>query len=433
MMNMNDGMNALSQSDLKTKSPDKLQNLSVLGATGSIGDSTLELVRLHRDRYRIVALSGFSRIDKLLMLCQEFQPSFVCVAEHNATQFCQKLTELGLKTTVLSGDDGLKKIATLPEVDVVIAAIVGAAGLSSTLAAAQAGKRILLANKESLVMAGHLVMAAARQYGAVILPIDSEHNAIFQCLPKSVQMDNCSIHDTEHGIRHLWLTASGGGFLHKTFDEMTNASVSDAIKHPNWSMGQKISIDSATMMNKGLELIEACHLFNLPENRIKIVIHPNSVVHSLVEYVDGSFLAQLGSPDMKIPIAHALAYPERINTNAKPLDLYELSNLHFIRPDLDKFEPLELARFAAKRGVGACITLNAANEVAVAAFLNEQICLTDIAKVVKFCLNDDELSVYFDDEFATLVEILAMDKKVRTLAIKMVNKMANGMKMSVSK
>lgn len=398
------------------------ENLAVLGATGSIGDSTLELARLHRDRYRVYALSGFSQIDKLLALCQELQPEFVCVAAEYVDEFHQKLNQYDLTTTVLSGDEGLIRIASEEAVDTVVAAIVGAAGLSSTLAAARSGKRILLANKESLVMAGHLVMTAARESGAVILPIDSEHNAIYQCLPAVIQMDNRAIHEDCHGIKKLWLTASGGGFLHKSIDQMRQASVQDAVKHPNWSMGQKISIDSATMMNKGLELIEACHLFNLSEDRISIVIHPDSVVHSLVEYVDGSFLAQLSNPDMKTPIAHALAYPNRMNANVKSLDLYDLSALTFIKPDEEKFVSLALARFAAKRGVGACITLNAANEVAVAAFLDEKIRLTDIAAIVHQCLEDLTLSSYFDDKFENLDEILNMDDKVRQTAVRYIDK-----------
>lgn len=398
------------------------QKLAVLGATGSIGDSTLELVRLHRDKYQIYALSGFHQVDKLFLLCQEFEPKLVCVASKYADEFQLKVNQKNLNVTVLSGAEGLVKIASADEVDMVVAAIVGAAGLPSTLVAARAGKRILLANKESLVMAGHLVMAAARDSGAVILPIDSEHNAIYQCLPTVIQKDNRTIHEDCHGIKKLWLTASGGGFLYKSTDEMRRASVQDATKHPNWSMGQKISIDSATMMNKGLELIEACHLFNLSEEHVGIVIHPDSVVHSLVEYVDGSFLAQLGSPDMKTPIAYALAYPKRINADVKSLDLYDLSALTFIRPDEEKFVCLTLARFAAKRGVGACITLNAANEVAVAAFLDEKIRLTDIAHIVHQCLKDEVLMVHFDDDFGDLSDILNMDAKVRRVAKSYIDK-----------
>lgn len=396
------------------------QNIAVLGATGSIGDSTLAIIRQHAERYRVYALSGFGRVDKLFELACEFRPVKVCTSADNHAILQDKLAKQGLNIEVLSGDDGLMQIASDAQVDTVVAAIVGAAGLSSTLAAARAGKRILLANKESLVMAGKLVMNAARQHGAVILPIDSEHNAIYQCLPQAVQADNTAIHHAKHGIKQLWLTASGGGFLYKSIDEMAVATVADAVKHPNWSMGQKISIDSATMMNKGLELIEACHLFNLDERDIQVVIHPNSVVHSLVEYADGSFLAQLGSPDMRTPIAHALAYPERIDAGVATLDLYQLADLKFIKPDLDKFVALKLARAAAKQGTGACITLNAANEVAVAAFLNEQIRLTDIAKVVELCLHDTRITSQFGQDFSDenqgLDHIMALDQLVREVA-----------------
>ena len=397
-----------------------LQSLAVLGATGSVGDSTLSLVRAHPDRYQIYALTGFGRVDKLFELACEFYPKIICTAPKHHHALSTQIHEAGLDTKVLCGDAGLIAIASEPKVDTVVAAIVGSAGLSSTVAAAKAGKRILLANKESLVMAGELVMPLARRYGATILPIDSEHNAIFQCLPEAVQLDNHTIHESAHGIRQLWLTASGGGFLDKSIDQMREASVSQAVKHPNWSMGQKISIDSATMMNKGLELIEACHLFNLTEAQIKVVIHPNSVVHSLVEYVDGSFLAQLGSPDMRTPIAHALAYPERIDAGVAQLDLYQLAELKFMAPDLQKFACLKLARDAAKQGTGACITLNAANEIAVAAFLDEQIKLTDIALIVERCLNDDAIKAQFDQDFSDenqgLERILAMDAYVRDKA-----------------
>lgn len=397
-----------------------LQSLAVLGATGSIGDSTLSLVRAHPDRYQIYALSGFGRVDKLFKLACEFRPKVICTAPKHHQSLTDQIQAAGLDIKVLCGDSGLVAIASDPKVDTVVAAIVGAAGLSSTVAATKAGKRILLANKESLVMAGELVMPMAKRYGATILPIDSEHNAIFQCLPMPVQRDNRAIHESQHGIRQLWLTASGGGFLDKSIDEMREASVSQAVKHPNWSMGQKISIDSATMMNKGLELIEACHLFHLNESQIKVVIHPNSVVHSLVEYVDGSFLAQLGSPDMRTPIAHALAYPERIDAGVAALDLYQLSELKFLAPDLQKFACLKLARDAAKQGTGACIALNAANEIAVAAFLDEQIKLTDIAVIVERCLNDDAIKAQFDQDFSDedhgLERILAMDAKVREIA-----------------
>lgn len=396
------------------------QKLSVLGATGSIGDSTLALVRAYPNRYQIYGLSGYGQVDKLFALVREFVPKKVCTSPENYRILCEKIQQAGLDTVVLAGDEGLIELACDDEVDTVIAAIVGAAGLSSTLAAVCACKRVLLANKESLVMAGELVMDAAQQHGATILPIDSEHNAIYQCLPQVVQHNRVAIHDEQYGIKRLWLTASGGGFLYKSIEQMQQATIREAINHPNWSMGQKISIDSATMMNKGLELIEACHLFNLDESQISVVIHPNSVVHSLVEYTDGSFLAQLGSPDMKTPIAHALAYPERIDTQVAGLDLYQLAELKFLPPDLQKFPCLTLAREAAKQGTKACITLNAANEVAVAAFLAEQIRLTDIARVVELCLVDDGGTLNYQKNStevkAALSQILALDEQVRAIA-----------------
>ncbi len=392
------------------------QQLSILGATGSIGDSTLDLVRLHTDKFSVFALSGFSQTDKLFALCQEFRPKMVCVSDQDKDAFASRLTSAGLVIDVVSGQDGLCQIASATEVDKVVAGIVGAAGLSSTLAATSAGKTILLANKESLVMAGDLVMALAKKNHATILPIDSEHNAIFQCLPDVVQRENSAIHHPSFGVKRLWLTASGGGFLHKSFDDMKRASVAQAVKHPNWSMGQKISIDSATMMNKGLELIEACHLFDLPEKDIHVAIHPQSIIHSMVEYVDGSFLAQLGTPDMKTPIAHALAYPERMPSGTKSLNLFELSSLEFIAPDTQKFACLSLARQSMQQGNGATIILNASNEVAVSAFLSGNIALTDIALLVQKCLEHSTLSQVLSTSFDDLKDIMALDKQVRALA-----------------
>ena len=404
----------------------RLERLAIFGATGSIGDSTLKLVRLHPERYQIHALTGFRQLDKLLSLCVEFRPQVVGIADEldsAAVQaFAARLTAAGLDCQLLTGQAGLDAIAGDAQVDTVVAAIVGAAGLSSTLCAVQAGKKILLANKEALVMAGDLVMRSARNSGATILPIDSEHNAIFQCLPASVQTDNTRIHDADKGIDKLWLTASGGAFLHKSMDEMRAASVADAVAHPNWSMGQKISVDSSTMMNKGLELIEACHLFNLPEARIDIVIHPQSIIHSMVAYTDGSVLAQLGTPDMCTPIAHALAYPARIASGVRALNLMELSALEFIAPDVHKFPCLRLAREAARLGNGAAIILNASNEVAVAAFLAGEIRLTDVARVVERTLYHDELAAQltqcFDslDAILSLDGILSLDKQARALA-----------------
>lgn len=390
--------------------------ISILGATGSIGSSTLDVIRLHPERYRVVGLSGVSQLDKLFDLCCEFRPQLVCVAQKDGDNFAQRLYDAGLSTQVLTGQDGLCTLASDDMVDKVVCAIVGAAGLRSTLAAVQAGKIVLLANKESLVMAGSLVMRTAQQMGAVILPIDSEHNAIFQCLPTAVQADSTTIHQSKFGIRQLWLTASGGGFLHASYDEMTKASVADALKHPNWSMGQKITIDSATMMNKGLELIEACHLFNLPANNINIAIHPQSIIHSMVEYTDGSILAQLGTPDMRTPIAYALAYPERIDSGVRPLDLFTMSSLQFIRPDMDKFVCLALAYQAMTLGGGATIILNAANEVAVAAFLAEQIRLTDIARIISASLDDVQLMDYLSADYNNVEMILSLDALARRVA-----------------
>ncbi len=357
------------------------QRIAVLGATGSIGDSTLALLAAYPEQFSVYALSGYRRLDKLFALCQQFKPCRVAVPKAAVEAFAERLHQAGLTCEVLSGEAGLNDIAGDSNVDTVVAAIVGAAGLVSTLTAAKAGKRILLANKEALVMAGSLLMQAVRDNHATLLPLDSEHNAIFQCLPPSVQQDNTQVHNPKFGITKLWLTASGGPFLKRTWADMQAASVKEAVNHPNWSMGKKISVDSATMMNKGLELIEACHLFDLPESKIEVVIHPQSIVHSLVEYSDGSFLAQMGSPDMKTPIAHALAYPERIAAGVKPLNLFELSALEFIEPDLQKFACLKLAREAMQSGQAASIVLNAANEVAVAAFIKEQVALTDIALI----------------------------------------------------
>lgn len=390
--------------------------ITILGATGSIGSSTLDIIR-HQSRlghqWQIHALSGFSQLDKLFALCAEFRPNRVCVPSDKVDKFAHRLSLSGLDIDVVGGQAGLMDLASDEKSGKIIAGIVGSAGLRSTLTAVNAGKTVLLANKESLVMAGDLVMQTARTQKATILPIDSEHNAIFQCLPQVVQMDNVAIHQTDFGIKQLWLTASGGGFLYKSYEDMQNATVAQAVKHPNWNMGQKISIDSATMMNKGLELIEACHLFNLDESQIQIAIHPQSIVHSMVEYIDGSVLAQLGEPDMKTPIAHALAYPKRMSNGVKPLSLFEIGALEFICPDKDKFKALDLARAAAKAGNGACIALNASNEILVSAFLNHQIRLTDIADTVEKVLNDGKLHTHFNTNFHNIDDILLFDERVR--------------------
>lgn len=402
------------------------QRIAVLGATGSIGDSTLSILADHPEHYQVYALSGHGRLDKLFELCQQFKPSRVSVPEDKVDEFAARLQQANLTCDVVGGQAGLDDIAADTEVDTVVAAIVGAAGLASTLTAAKAGKRILLANKEALVMAGSLMMKAVKDNGATLLPLDSEHNAIFQCLPPEVQQHNTQIHDASYGINKLWLTASGGPFLHKSLQQMQTASVSEAVKHPNWSMGQKISVDSATMMNKGLELIEACHLFDLAESQINVVIHPQSIVHSMVEYCDGSFLAQMGSPDMRTPIAHALAYPKRITAGVKSLDLYQLSALEFIKPDLEKFACLKLAREAMQSGQEATIALNAANEVAVEAFIKEQVSLTDIALINGRVLDtmhqrssaNQSVDRDFRGSIRTLDDIVIIDKLARIQAQK---------------
>lgn len=398
------------------------QRIAVLGATGSIGDSTLAILAAQPQHYEVYALSGYHRLDKLFTLCQQFLPKRVSVPMAAVDEFAQRLSTAGLDIEVVAGEAGLIDIATDTQTDTVVAAIVGAAGLPSTLAAARAGKRILLANKEALVMAGQVMIDAVKTHNATLLPLDSEHNAIFQCLPLEIQQDNTQIHRPEHGVRKLWLTASGGPFLQHSFEKMQQASVAEAVKHPNWSMGQKISVDSATMMNKGLELIEACHLFDLSENKINVVIHPQSIIHSMVEYSDGSFLAQLGSPDMKTPIAHALSYPNRIDSGAQPLDLYELSGLEFIEPDLQKFACLRLARQAMQAGTHATIVLNAANEVAVSAFLKNQIRLTDIARINEQALN--EIQAPSLNATADIEDILAIDTIARGYTDKLVLELA---------
>ena len=398
------------------------QRIAVLGATGSIGDSTLAILAAQPQHYDVYALSGYHRLNKLLALCQQFNPKRVCVPTAAVDEFAKRLSATGLDIDVVGGEAGLVDIATDSQTDTVVAAIVGAAGLPSTLAAARAGKRILLANKEALVMAGRVMINAVKTHHATLLPLDSEHNAIFQCLPFAIQQDYTQIHQSNHGVRKLWLTASGGPFLQQSFMQMQQASVAEAVKHPNWSMGQKISVDSATMMNKGLELIEACHLFDLPENKINVVIHPQSIIHSMVEYSDGSFLAQLGSPDMKTPIAHALSYPDRIDSGSQPLDLFALNGLEFIEPDLQKFACLRLARTAMQAGTHATIILNAANEIAVASFLNNQIRLTDIADINERVLNEIQVSSL--TETADIEEILAIDNLARQHTDKLVARLA---------
>ncbi|MDU9398977.1 1-deoxy-D-xylulose-5-phosphate reductoisomerase [Pseudomonas sp. zfem003] len=357
--------------------------VSVLGGTGSIGLSTLDVIARHPQRYEVFAISGFSRLTELQALCIRHRPRFAVVPDVSAARVLQDaLISAGLDTRVLSGEAGLCEIAAHPDVDAVMAAIVGAAGLRPTLAAVEAGKRVLLANKEALVMSGALFIQAVRRHGAVLLPIDSEHNAIFQCLPVDYGRGLAQV-----GVRRILLTASGGPFRETPLEALANVTPEQACAHPNWSMGRKISVDSASMMNKGLELIEACWLFDAAPSQVEVVIHPQSVIHSLVDYVDGSVLAQLGNPDMRTPIAHALAWPERVDSGVAPLDLFRVGRLDFQEPDEGRFPCLRLARQAAEAGGSAPAMLNAANEVAVAAFLERRIRFTEIASIIDQVLN----------------------------------------------
>ncbi|SFA64785.1 1-deoxy-D-xylulose-5-phosphate reductoisomerase [Metapseudomonas otitidis] len=357
--------------------------VSVLGGTGSIGLSTLDVIARHPQRYEAFAISGFSRLAELQALCIRHRPRFAVVPDASAARVLQDaLIRAGLDTRVLSGEAGLCEIAAHPEVDAVMAAIVGAAGLRPTLAAVEAGKRVLLANKEALVMSGALFIQAVRRHGAVLLPIDSEHNAIFQCLPGDYGRGLAQV-----GVRRILLTASGGPFRETPLEALANVTPEQACAHPNWSMGRKISVDSASMMNKGLELIEACWLFDAAPSQVEVVIHPQSVIHSLVDYVDGSVLAQLGNPDMRTPIAHALAWPERVDSGVAPLDLFRVGRLDFQEPDEGRFPCLRLARQAAEAGGSAPAMLNAANEIAVAAFLGRRIRFTEIASIIDEVLN----------------------------------------------
>ena len=354
-----------------------MKQITILGATGSIGISTLDVIDRHSRAYNIFALTGNKKIPLLAEQCAKFNPKYAVVMDAEAAgELVNLLTQNHVSTEVLVGTDALASVSSHEDVDIVMAAIVGSAGLIPTLAAANAGKKVLLANKESLVMAGNLLMQAVDKSGATLLPIDSEHNAIFQCLPRDIK--NLS----KGGVSKLLLSASGGPFRGWSLGEMDEVTREQACAHPNWSMGKKISVDSATLMNKGLELIEACLLFDVTYDQIDIVVHPQSIIHSLVQYVDGSVLAQMGNPDMRTPIAHALAWPKRINSGVSDLNLAEIAKLDFEEPDLVNFPCLGLAYEAARVGLDAPVVLNASNEVAVQAFLDGRIGFTQIAEVV---------------------------------------------------
>ena len=383
------------------------RQITILGATGSIGASALDVIARHPDRFTVAALAANRRWEPLLELVRRFQPPFAALLDSGAARELDAAARReGLTTRVLAGPAGLREVATLPEADTVIAAIVGAAGLAPTLAAARAGKRVLLANKETLVLAGGLFISAVREGGALLLPIDSEHNAIFQCLPPSSASGR-----EPAGVRRILLTASGGPFRATPLEELERVTPDQACAHPRWRMGRKISVDSATMMNKGLEVIEAHWLFGCACEQIEVMIHPESVVHSLVEYLDGSVLAQLGNPDMRTPIAHALGFPQRIESGVRPLNFFEVGSLNFEAPDLARFPCLRLAYAALEAGESGAVTLNAANEVAVDRFLRRELAFDRIPAVIEEVLSRAPVSALHD-----LAHVLEVDREARALA-----------------
>jgi len=385
-----------------------MRTLTILGATGSIGKSTLDVVVRHPDRFRVAALTAHSQVASMLEACRVAHPSYAVMSlPAAATELKQRIHECGLRVEVLSGEAALCDVAALAEVDTVMAAIVGAAGLPPTLAAAHAGKRVLLANKEALVMAGQLFLRAVREGGGMVVPIDSEHNAILQCLPGRFTGDWAA-----DGVRRILLTASGGPFRTTPLQELHAVTPEQACAHPNWVMGRKISVDSATMMNKGLEVIEAHYLFNAPAGAIEVVVHPQSVIHSMVEYVDGSVIAQMGNPDMRTPIAHALAFPERIESGVRSLNFFDLAGLHFERPDFARFPCLRLAYEALRMGGIMPAVLNAANEVAVARFLDRGLRFDRIAQVIEAVLTRVEHRVS-----QSLEDVFDADRRAREAAM----------------
>jgi 1-deoxy-D-xylulose-5-phosphate reductoisomerase len=392
--------------------PCKPIGVTILGSTGSIGISTLDVLRRHSGNFRIVALAANTDVSGICQQCLHFSPRYAVMADANAAQQLRELLRLaGSDIEVLSGEQSLDWVASLPETEYVMAAIVGAAGLRSTLAAVQAGKRVLLANKESLVMAGRLLMDHVRQSGATLLPVDSEHSALFQCIPNGYQASLA-----EAGVSRILLTGSGGPFRRTPLEELSDVAPEQACAHPNWTMGKKISVDSATMMNKGLEVIEACWLFNAKPDQIQVVVHPQSIVHSLVEFVDGSVLAQLSNPDMRAPIAYALSWPKRMSSGVERLDLFRVGRLDFEAPDIARFPCLRLASSAMATGGTASAVLNAANEVAVQAFLERRIFFTDISRVIEYALGYATVR-----EASSLQAILESDSEARQMTKERVN------------
>ncbi len=383
-----------------------MKGIVILGATGSIGVNTLDVISRYQNDYRVVALSAHRQVDRLYQQCLRFKPEYAVMSDAaSAEQLKAKLSHDAVDIEVLAGSEALETIASLEQVDIVMAAIVGAAGLKSTLAAARHGKRVLLANKEALVMSGQLFMDEVKKNNAELLPIDSEHNAIFQSMPEHYESLQ------QAGIAKILLTGSGGPFRQRSLSELSGVTPDQACAHPNWSMGRKISVDSATMMNKGLELIEACWLFDTDPDHIQIVVHPQSIIHSMVQYIDGSVLAQLGQPDMRTPIAHALAWPERIDSGVEMLDFFNMQQLEFEKPDYQRFPCLRLAEEAIRTGGTAPAILNAANEVAVASFLDEELAFTDIPLVIEETLHQRQSRAA-----TTLDDIIADDMAARETA-----------------
>lgn len=392
-----------------------MKRLTVCGSTGSIGVSTLEVVSRNRARYEIFALTARSNVDVLAAQCRQWRPRFAVMSDESAAiRLAEALSSEEPPTEVLAGAAGLEQVAAHPDVDYVMAAIVGGAGLMPSLAAAQSGKRVLLANKEALVMSGRLFMDAVREGGAQLLPIDSEHNAIFQCMP-AVNADGGG-----RGVRRILLTGSGGPFRERDPESLHDVTPDEACAHPNWSMGRKISVDSATMMNKGLEVIEACRLFDVGPASVEVVVHPQSVIHSMVEYDDGSVLAQLGNPDMRTPIAHALAWPDRIESGVAPLDLVSMARLEFEAPDFDRFPCLRLGFEAAEAGGSAPAVLNAANEVAVDAFLNRRLRFTHVARVA-----EATVAACAGEEPRTIDDVFGLDGLARVRAAEFIRTVSN--------
>lgn len=393
-----------------------VEKIAVLGATGSIGDHTLDILKQHPHAYQLVAFSANKQVDKSFEIIKTFRPQWVVMVDERAALLLQdKVRQAQLSCEILTGPESVERIASLDEVDIVVAAIVGGAGLPSALAAAKSGKKILLANKEALVMSGDLFLAESLKHGAQLLPVDSEHNALFQCMPQGYQTGV-----RPQGVDKIILTASGGPFLNVPFEYFDSLTPEQAVKHPKWSMGQKISVDSATLVNKGLEVIEAHYMFQMPKDTIDVVIHPQSVIHSMVCYQDGSTLAQMGTPDMRIPISACLSWPERIHNNAQSLDFTQVTELHFSQPDHQKFPSLTMCLDALETGLNAPLVLNACNEIAVQAFLRKRIRFTQIPHIIEYGLNRFEAK-----KLEHLDHVFELDAQVRDAMASYVEQLAH--------